>query len=582
MRNAGQWSAVACSSLLLLVACSSTSGGNGNDGGPTGGVCSSGCSGGLSCMQNSDFPTGACTAVCNPGSCPSGTACSPMLSTGSSYCLQTCGGASQCPASLSCTTTAVGNLCLTPTLPVASGISCPAPTLVVGTPAGPSTDPGCRTPVVTSALPPADVQRFGTHSPGDTLSFQVPAGAVGFSIISQAVTTPNPFVECETGPGQFTPITNAPVPTPILTPQGAVFFDDSANLPADETTALLLFFLVGGQAPFAQALNFPNTTAGLALSLDGGLPGGAWSFDVSDYARELPQVYACDGGTMQNTYDVSVVVTPGPATSTSTAPLAADVYLVTEMLDAGFAVNSPNVQRFVRQYANFYAQAGVCVSTVTFHDVPLWAINKYSSLPSVDDTVTEQPCSDFRQMMTLAEPGRTMALFFVDELAPIDAQGDQIVGKDGSIPGMGTFNGTIIGGSAVSVADLNATGNCSTALDPAACGPDEVADIAGHETGHFLGLYHPTEETGDVFDPLADTATCVCALCETGAAAQACSNNPDGGLPTLVSNDVCSGATQQCGGANLLMFWILTTSSEGQLTPQEAAVIRANPLLSAP
>ena len=171
-----------------------------------------------------------------------------------------------------------------------------------------------------------------------------------------------------------------------------------------------------------------------------------------------------------------------------------------------------------------------------------------------------------------------MALFLLDEIATVDAQGDTLAGIDGTIPGMATFNGTIAGGAIASIANLSSTSQCTAALSPY-CGPDFTALVAGHETGHFLGMYHPSEQTGDLFDPLADTASCVCALCETGAAAANCS---DGGSPTLVSNDVCAGATQECGGADLLMFWLLTPSSHGDMTPQQGAVMRANPLISAP
>ncbi len=270
------------------------------------------------------------------------------------------------------------------------------------------------------------------------------------------------------------------------------------------------------------------------------------------------------------------VVTPGalPAAPQFTA----DVYLVTETLDAGSAINNTAFQRFASSYAGIYAAGGVCVKTVTVHDVPKWAKDTYASLPTVDYNVIAQPCSDFRQMFTLALPGSSVALFLVDELAPPDAQGDQIVGIDGSIPGMGTFNGTIAGGAAVSVADLFSASSCTGPLTPF-CGADRTALIAAHESGHFLGMYHPTEETGDLFDPLTDTAACVCALCEAGALAANCS---DGGTPTLVDDTVCSGTTQLCGGANLLMFWILTPSSRGQLSPQEVAVMRTNPVLSQP
>jgi hypothetical protein len=475
-----------------------------------------------------------------------------------------------------CTTTTAGQVCLAASVPVSAPTSCSTPVLAVGTAAGPSTQPACRTPAVTSALPGGDVQELGPHKPGDSVSFQVPAGAAGFSIISQAVAGQNAFIVC-----QGDVLANVPVPTPVLTPSGASFYDVTANPPKDLTTATLLFLSVGGQQPYSASLTFPNTSAGLALAVDGGLPAGMWSFEVNDYANEFQGPGGCDAGPLRNTYDVSVVVAPGPFPKTG--QLNVDVYLVSTTLTAATAVASAGVQLFATRFASFFANAGVCVGTVTFHDIPVWAQNAYASVV-VDDAVVQDPCSDFRQMFTLAEPGRTMALFFVDDMRSTgEPAGDTTVGKDGAIPGMASFNGTIAGGSAVLDADLTATSGCSSTLDLFNCGPDRVALIAAHETGHFLGLFHPTEQTGDEFDPLVDTAACVCKLCETSSgAAAACTQNPDGGMPTFVNETVCDGATQQCGGADLLMFWLLNADMKGDVTPEEAAVMRANPLLSAP
>jgi hypothetical protein len=562
---------------LVLAACSGSS--SGTDGGNPNTTCATGCGSGLSCIQNSDFPTGTCTAVCTGGSvssCPSGTTCSPLLSSGAQYCLQDCASGS-CSGTQVCSATADGQVCLPASGAVASPISCAPPQLVVGPTPGPATEPACRNPVVPSALPGGDVQLLGNHLPGTQVSFTVPAGAAGFSIISQATSGQNAFIDC--GPGGV--IANVPVPSPILTPTGGSFFDYVNFIQfgaADLTTLPLVFFSVGGQQPYVAAVTFPNTTAGLNIVLDGGLPGGQWTFDVNDYANEFQGPGGCDAGTMRNTYDVEVVVTPGPLPTTG--QMAVDVYLVTNTLDAGTAVNMTVVKDFASRYASFYANAGVCVSTMTFHDVPKWALDKYRSV-DVDDNVDQDPCSDLRQMFTLAEGGRSMALFFVDDMvATGEPPGDVIVGKDGAIPGIATYNGTIAGGSAVLSTDIFATSGCSSQYQPTGCGPDVVATISAHETGHFLGMFHPTESTGDAFDPLSDTPSCVCALCETNPSSL--SNCSDGGQATVVDNSVCSSATQLCGGANLLMFWILTADMQGAISPQQAAVMRANPLISAP
>ncbi len=564
MSTRGLWSAPLCSGLLLLSACPSS--------GPT--VCGSPCGDGLTCLQNSDFPAGACTVSCTPGAggCPAGSVCSPPLSGGSSYCLQSC-GSSKCTASELCTTTALGQVCLPAAAAPSGSISCPAPKLVLGPAAGAPSNPGCQKPAVSSALPSGDVQQLGTHHPGESVSFHLPAGASGFSIITQAVSGANDFFAC-----QRVNYTNVPIPSPLLTPPGDTFFKFDANILPDATTALL-FYGLAGALPFSGALTFPNTSAGLALALDGGLAEGQWSFTVNDLENLYQNRGECPTPTQSNSYNVSVVVAPGPIPATG--QLDVDLYLVTETLDAGTALTDATIQLLATRFAGFYAKAGICVSTMTLHDVPAWAVSAFASM-AVDDEIV--PCSSFRQMMTLAEPGRSMALFLVDELTlSYLPPGEVLLGIDGAIPGMATFNGTIAGGAAVSIADLSATSGCSTAFNPTTCGPDEVAAIAAHETGHFLGLYHPTESGGNAFDPLVDTAACVCALCETDPSlAAACIGNPDGGEATLVDETICSGPTQQCGGANLLMFWLINPDSKGDLTKEESIVMRANPLLAAP
>ena len=54
-------------------------------------------------------------------------------------------------------------------------------------------------------------------------------------------------------------------------------------------------------------------------------------------------------------------------------------------------------------------------------------------------------------------------------------------------------------------------------VDVQGCGADRTAFIAGHEAGHYLGLFHTTESDGRFFDPLADTAKCPCIPCAAAA-----------------------------------------------------------------
>ena len=71
------------------------------------------------------------------------------------------------------------------------------------------------------------------------------------------------------------------------------------------------------------------------------------------------------------------------------------------------------------------------------------------------------------------------------------------------------------------------------------CGADQVAYIAAHESGHYLGLYHTTEANAGIFDPLGDTPQC----------GLACDLDRNG---TLGGNECIddSSTTLSCGGAS--------------------------------
>ena len=147
-----------------------------------------------------------------------------------------------------------------------------------------------------------------------------------------------------------------------------------------------------------------------------------------------------------------------------------------------------------------------------------------------------------------------------------------MVGIDGTIPGPSTLGGTIHSGAAVNAADLT-VGNCAGAVALASCGADRTAYIAAHEAGHWLGLYHVSEATGELFDSLADTATCACKSCVGTARAAKCGSSTSD--VTLVGASDCN--SSPCGGADNLMFWLLDRAiSKGKLSTQQGQVARAN------
>jgi hypothetical protein len=232
--------------------------------------------------------------------------------------------------------------------------------------------------------------------------------------------------------------------------------------------------------------------------------------------------------------------------------------------------------RMLESLAWHLSGAGVCLGTVTFYDQPGWARERFASATSADDVA---PCGNLPQLLATTVPGaRRLELFLVPHLLSSPTGTGTVIGVDGTIPGPATVNGTIASGGVVSAEDLF-SGSCpapgaGSAPRPTACGQDLVAYIAAHEAGHYLGLYHPSESGGDLFDPLDDTPHCECTSA-CGLTAAACAG---GGL----SAAKCNRPSPTCGGGGNLMFWQLGSASAGYLSPQQASIVRLSPLMRTP
>jgi len=130
------------------------------------------------------------------------------------------------------------------------------------------------------------------------------------------------------------------------------------------------------------------------------------------------------------------------------------------------------------------------------------------------------------------------------------APGGIILGEAGGIPGI-PIRGTPGSGLVVTMADFPN-------------GLDFISKTIAHESGHWLGLFHTTESSGRVFDPLPDTPQCPQVPYDT---------DHDGIM-----------LPQECAAldATNLMFWAsypLNLLSH-LLTPNQQFVILRNPLVS--
>lgn len=427
----------------------------------------------------------------------------------------------------------------------------------------------CMRDSKTSALAAAQVQSFPARKVGSQVSFNVPKGTGSVTLVEQAVDAGLSVVFN----GQV--IENSAVPLNVTTSDGLKIYDDNTCCDpdgGDPSRQYPVYF--GGGGANTLALTMPNATTLLSAEYrDGGLPAGTWTMTVNDYASECVGQSSCtDGGSPNGTYDISVLTKPGLAT---TGQLDIGIYLVSTSsaaLNNTTAPSNPAIQRFVQTLTSFYAQVGICVRTVTVFDVPTWAQDKYGSGIDADKT---GPCSALDQMFTLSQPGNALDFFMVQSITSTLSGGQQVVGIDGTIPGPASIGGTVHSGAAVSLADLGTTG-CAGPVSVKNCGPDSVAYIAAHEGGHYMGLFHTSEASGEYFDPLTDTGTCKCELCVAPTKAGSCSRDGNG-VQVLPQN--CRRTDGSCGGGDDLMFWIFDQSATGKLSAQQGQVMRLNPVV---
>ncbi len=529
-------------------------------------------------MDNADFPGGLCTATCgSASSCPAGNKCVQM-STGE-FCALSCDSGSGCPTGLVCGNAgSAGKVCVAPAAAPATAVSCPAAPAVVngGLVDLPETS-GCVQPIVQSTYAPSppsagSTLALGMHPVGTALQFQLPAGTTGFTVVSQGKSS---NVSKVSAFGTVLP--NGPLPTPIQEPN-ATFFDYLTSFDVSPSDRALTWSPI---SPVTGAVTFPNGTAGLATARSG-LTAGTWTLTVSDLLHECQGLQCGDpaSGSSANSYDITVLTRSGGIPERGGVDLA--IYLVSSALSAASAPNDPDLRRMVARVAADFARAGICLQTVTYYDVPAWARSRWAVV-TAGQAAAAEPCSEYRQLFTLARPGNVVTVFFIDQITEPNApSGTRLIGYDGAIPGVSTFNGTIAGGAIVSSGDLHSTTACGSTFN-VSCGPDVVGETVAHEVGHALGLFHTTESqgaSGEDFDPLTDTPQCLCSLCVGAGGRPSCADQPNApSQPTTVDGTVCGQGTQACGGADYLMFWQLTNLSRGNFSPQEGQVMRMNPLV---
>jgi hypothetical protein len=149
------------------------------------------------------------------------------------------------------------------------------------------------------------------------------------------------------------------------------------------------------------------------------------------------------------------------------------------------------------------------------------------------------------EMVGMGDPTQ-VNLFFVESFS--GAGGSSLLGLAGGIPGpMGLVsprNGVLI--------------NASAFFAPTALSfwSKATAEIAFHEMGHYLGLYHTTEQRFGNFDVLSDTPECA-----------------------DTNGDSIAGIDECMDGSNL-MFWNSDFVMPKMLSPQQRRVLYYAPIVT--
>ncbi len=244
---------------------------------------------------------------------------------------------------------------------------------------------------------------------------------------------------------------------------------------ADDEPVWLAEDWLGGVETKTNAM-FLGTTVSLnwpVLVDDAALTEGTWAVEVgvvdvdllySEGLVDVDVLLSQDADFSVGQVDVAVVYTAG---------LQDDPEL-TAAIDAAVSL-----------WEDMYGDAGVEISVQTI----VWDGTPPSSTPATDDDSTFSEIADLVGL-------RTIPVVIVENIDGIDA-----LGLAGDIPGPLLVTNK----SAVVVSHWQTAGVdlAYTELETRI-----LAETLAHETGHFVGLYHPVETTWESWDALGDTERC--------------------------------------------------------------------------
>ncbi len=466
---------------------------------------SSECIGGT-CLTSEEYPEGYCTQGCAEG-CAEGSVC-----TAGDYCAPVCVLDDQCRAGYACAQTPSGQRACVPPTGVSDGSACAASgdcqsgTCIEEWPDGYCTTVGCDT--YEDCARQGDNNRCLQLPDQDNLCVRIcernsdcREGYVcerlnvrqGFCApdprvpLTAEVLEGNPFdIQCVDGSSggvdiEFTiaPETYSYMITPFAPGKNQIGVRN-IGLPSGQTINLN-----SGQNAFQsipnQIFKYLNPTVIPAVpQFQSQLEAGNHTYRVATGSEDLCW-YLLEKEVPGNVIDVNIYLVGLAGITAANAP------------------QDPNFAEVLEEFDKLYKAAGVSLRTVRFFDVSEEASQRFG--------VIRDEASLPVLLQESVRPGNTMEdvlsvnLFFVRAFNLGGA-----IGISQGLPGPAGFHG--MDSSGVIFTSQYMGRETRDGFNQPVDGNYFTAQVLAHEVGHYLGLFHTSEQNGQMFDPILDTPTC--------------------------------------------------------------------------